>query len=55
MNEFYRMIRMGVAGHVRGIKTRADQNTGGALLEFPMRTAVHEKSRVSSAISVFDN
>ena len=29
---------------------RADQNTGGALLEFPVRTAVDEKSRVSSAI-----
>ena len=28
--------------------TRADQNTGGALLEFPMRTAMHGKSRVSS-------
>ena len=31
---------------------RADQNKGDALLEFPMRTAMHEKSRVSSAISV---
>ena len=30
--------------------TRADQNTGGALLEFPVRTAMHEESRVSSAI-----
>ena len=27
----------------------ADQNTGGALLEFPVRTAMHRKSRVSSA------
>ena len=34
--------------------TRADQNTGGALLEFPLRTVMHGKSRVSSAISVFD-
>ena len=29
---------------------RADQNTGGALLEFPVRTAMHGKSCVSSAI-----
>ena len=35
--------------------SRADQTTGGALLEFPMRTAMHGKSRVSSAISVCDN
>ena len=35
--------------------SRADQNTGGALLEFPMRTAMHGKSGVSSAISVCDN
>ena len=34
---------------------RTDQNTGGALLELPMRTAMHRKSRVSSAISVCDN
>ena len=34
------------------VQTRADQNTGGALLESPMRTAMHGKSRVSSAISV---
>ena len=34
---------------------RADQNTGGALLGFPMRTAMHGKSRASSAISVCDN
>ena len=34
-------------------RTRADQNTGGTLLEFPMRTAMQEKSRVSSAISGF--
>ena len=34
---------------------RADQNTGGALLEFPMRTAMHGKSHVLSAISVCDN
>ena len=31
---------------------RADQNTGGALLQSPMRTAMQRKSRVSSAISV---
>ena len=36
-------------------KTRADQNTGGALFEFPMRTAMHGKSRVSSAISAMIN
>ena len=35
--------------------TRADQNTGGALLKFPKRTAMHGKSRVSSAIYVCDN
>ena len=29
---------------------RADQNTGDALLEVPVRTAMHWKSRVSSAI-----
>ena len=34
---------------------RADQNTGGALLEFPMRTAMHLKSSVSSAISAIIN
>ena len=28
---------------------RADQNTDGALLEFPMRTVMEGKSRVSSA------
>ena len=32
--------------------TREDQNTGSALLECPMRTAMHGKSRVLSAISV---
>ena len=37
------------------IRTRTDQNTGGALLEFPMRTTMDEKSRVSSAISVCGN
>ena len=31
---------------------RADQNTGGALLESPVRTAMQGKSRVSSVISV---
>ena len=36
-------------------ETRADENTGGALLQFPMRTDMHGKSRVSSAISVCDN
>ena len=34
---------------------RAAQNTDSALLEFPMRIAMHGKSRVSSAISVCDN
>ena len=29
---------------------RADQNTGGTLLEFSVRSAMHGKSRVSSAI-----
>ena len=29
---------------------RADQNTSGALLEFPMRTAMHGKFRFLSAI-----
>ena len=32
--------------------SRADQNSGGAHLEAPMRTAMHGKSRVLSAISV---
>ena len=32
-----------------------DQNTDGALLEFSLRTAIHRKSRVSSAIFVCDN
>ena len=32
--------------------TRAVQNMGGALLEFPMRTAMDGKCRLSSAISV---
>ena len=36
-------------------QNRADQKTGGTLLEFPMRTAMHGKSRVSSAISACDN
>ena len=31
---------------------RADQNTGSTLLESPMRTAMHGKSRISSAIFV---
>ena len=34
---------------------RADQNMGGALLEFPMRSGMHGKPRVSPAISVCDN
>ena len=34
---------------------RADQNTSGALLEFSMRTAIHETSCVSSAIFVWNN
>ena len=32
------------------VVTRADQKTGGALLEFSGRTAMHGKYRVSSAI-----
>ena len=36
-------------------RTRVDQNMSSALLEFPMRTAMHGKSPVSSAISVCDN
>ena len=35
--------------------TRADQDTGGALLEFSLRTAMHGTSCVSSAISVWNN
>ena len=31
-------------------KIRADQNTGGALLKFPVRTAMHGKSQFSSAV-----
>ena len=31
---------------------RADQNTSSALLESPVRTAMHGKSRISSVISV---
>ena len=52
MNEFYRMIGMGVAGHSN---YWTDQNKDSARLEFPMRTAVHGKSRVSSAISICHN
>ena len=37
---------------VTSLLTRADQNTGRALLKSPMRTAMHEKSLVSSVISV---
>ena len=37
------------------VSARVDQNTDGTLLEFPVRTAMHGKSRVSSAISVCDN
>ena len=37
------------------VVTSANQNTGSALLEFPMRTAMHGKSRVSSAISCCHN
>ena len=38
-----------------GHLTRADQNTGGELREFPVRAAMHGKSRVSSVISVSNN
>ena len=34
---------------------RADQNMGGALLEFSTRTAMHGTSCVSSAIYVWNN
>ena len=34
---------------------REEQNSGGALLEFPMRTAMQGKPCVSSALSVCDN
>ena len=37
------------------VSDRAGQNKSGAHLEFLMRTAMHGKSRVSSAISVCDN
>ena len=36
-------------------RSRADQNTGATLLEYPMTTAMQGKSRVSSAISICDN
>ena len=36
-------------------QTRADQNRCGALLEFPLRTAMHGRSRISSATSVCNN
>ena len=42
----------GEGGYFAIDATRADQNTGGPLLEFPKRTAMHGKSRVSSAVSV---
>ena len=32
------------------VEIRADQNTGGELLEFSGRTVMHRKSRVSSAV-----
>ena len=35
--------------------SRADQNTGSALLEFSMRTAMHGASYVSSALSICHN
>ena len=41
-----------IFSHVFSRYTRADQNTGGKLLEFSMKTALHGTSRVSSAISV---
>ena len=42
---------MGDQKHVLSIcPLRADQNTGCALLEFSVRTAIHRKYRVSSAI-----
>ena len=44
------MLHYLFSSSVDSLHTRADQNTGGALLEFPVRTAMHGKSRVSSAI-----
>ena len=41
-------------GWIRAGWIIADQNTGGELFEFPLRTAMHGRSRVSSAISVCD-
>ena len=37
------------------LETKTDKNTGGAPSEFPMTSALHRKSRVSSAISVCDD
>ena len=45
------MSTSGNIQYIGGIYS-ADQNTSGALLESPMRTAMHGKSRVSSVISV---
>ena len=43
-------MRITIYGPPTELMTRADQKTGSALLEFSGRTAMHGKSRVSSAI-----
>ena len=51
----HRAVMLGTVSSTKIYQTRADQNTGGALLKFPMRTAMHGKSRVSFAISATIN
>ena len=48
------MIELCLSTHIRRVNwsKQVDQNAGGALLEFPMRTAMHLKSSVLSAMSV---
>ena len=36
-------------------KIRADQDTGGAVLKFSMKTATHGTPRISSGTTVCDN
>ena len=48
---YFSKIKQVIAVYVGII--RANQNTGGALLEVPVRTAMHGKSCVSSAIEFF--
>ena len=55
---YHEQLGEGYLEHPQGCSVlwgRADQNTGGALMEFSMRTAKHGLSRFSSAISVSDN